>query len=97
MREEKLCCDGHDLMRIVYIYCFLILFYGAFGKHVFSKHLLKSRITPLIFTYTFKNIVYFSEISKVQKIFIKIVPLCKNLKYILRLYFDCFLLSKRKQ
>ena len=101
MREKKLCCDGHDLMRFVFIYCSLILFCGVFGNHVFSKYLLKSRLTPLIFKYIFKNIVYFSEISKVQKSFIKIVPLYtvskKNLKYVLRLYFDFFLLSKRIQ
>ena len=37
MREEKLCCDGRDLMRIVYIYCFFdFVLWGFWETRLFK-------------------------------------------------------------
>ena len=65
MKKEKLCCEGHDLIIFFHL---LILFIGVFGIHIYTQQLKKSGLTPLILKNIFKNIIYFFEISKVQKL-----------------------------
>ena len=56
MKEEKLCCDGHNSISF---FQFLIVFTGVYGNHIFTEKQKKSGQIPLILKNMFKNIIYF--------------------------------------